>query len=752
MFQELILADQSKEYEPKVWFDKASEVLSFWRDHLDLKTEPEELVNFFEIYTNVVRKVSELQDIELKDKEPTYNDNKVRIVLNSIMKNEQPVMSRSIKSALPIIDAMCYSDTGSTGDVFEILREIVPPSLPLCVEIEPWRNFGYNRTAGLDQTSRFVRRMGWNPKTTFILCIDADMTLCVTPAFVKENLSADCYNLQQHNGSVVYWNNRILKVANQWSVVGRTHEYYTSKIPASYENLTTLNLDDRNDGMNRSDKFARDIVLLMEDLIENPKNQRSMFYLGESYRNRGNKEKGDYQRAISYYEKHIATGSWEEEMWYSHYAIGLCYESLGDTPKMLHAFMEAYQRRPWRAEPLFHIANHYRHKNNHWSAMLYFKRAVDMPFPNQDSLFVDKHVYNYQIPYEMSISAYYVGDKEVGYKCVQKLLRRKNVPDNIQDQTYYNARFYIKALPNTEFSVIKPNIESPYKPCNPSLCIRGSDLIINCRSVNYTQNKARNYKPPEGSDIFHTQNTLMICDTSPNLKCKTEKPMINDVRNEFVETCKVRGMEDVRIVNLGNGKLACSCTSLEHTSNNLPHMVWVDFLETKTACIVERIRLITGYENHLIQKNWLPFVVDGEVFFIYGYEPFTILKLDQTNCTVSVHRQFHIPIHAAKWRGSTGPVHIPGYGNLILVHEVCHRDEGRAYMHRFVLLDETMTSFKSASDIFFFKHNEGVEMAVGMVYIDGNIYISIGVEDHEAWLVKTPFTNVKNFINNAQCE
>ena len=48
----------------------------------------------------------------------------------------------------------------------------------------------------------------------------------------------------------------------------------------------------------KEDKFTRDIRLLEEDLKENPKNERTYFYLANSYKNAGNLEK-----AIEHYIK-----------------------------------------------------------------------------------------------------------------------------------------------------------------------------------------------------------------------------------------------------------------------------------------------------------------------------------------------------------------------------------------------------------------------------------------------------------------
>jgi tetratricopeptide (TPR) repeat protein len=725
------------------WFES-------WRTETDEKNNnpnvsPDELVKVFKAWTDVIRKLSYSSTKE------NYADNEIRIVLNVMMKNEHPVMERCITSALPIVDAVCYSDTGSTGDVFTILRKAVPSKIPLCVEVEPWKDFGYNRTSGLDQTQRFVHRLGWNPDTTYILVIDADMTLTITPAFEKKNLKDGTYMIQQHNGGHSYWNMRVLQVSKQWHVVGRTHEYYSCKLPCVQDRLYTLIAVDHNDGMNRSEKCSRDILLLNEDLKDNPKNARSMFYLAETYRHRAlvTKSNQDFNLAIEYYKKHIETGSWEEEMWYSMYAIGMCYGGLNDTEKMIMSYLAAFQRRPHRSEPLFRLAKYYRDKEQHFIAMIFFKQAASIPFPAQDQLFVDKEIYDYNILSEMSISAYYSGDKVLGEKCVQILLKIPNVHPDVRQMANYNVRFYIKALPHTTLTQIMPKLVSPYRPCNPSIGMRNGELIMICRTVNYDQANARNYKVLDGTGIFNTENVLLTYDISQDTpRMTSQKPIEHTLKGQFVSTCTVQGLEDARVLVLNNGKLVFSCTSLEVSPDNLPRICWCILDEDKESCRTTSFTRISGHDDDIVQKNWLPFVQNNEVYFIYGYHPFTILKFNQAKCKVEVHKQFVLPVGSSAWRGSSGPVLVPNIGYILLIHEVCDLKEGRHYMHRFIIFDETFSKSMSMSNLFYFKHGSGVEMATGMVYNDGKLYISFGVEDSSAYLASISVEHVMKFLSN----
>ena len=717
----------------------------------------------------------------------TKND-RVRIILNTMMKNEHAVMERCIKSALPIVDAVCYSDTGSDAKTFDILRKVVPLHIPLCVEVEPWQNFGFNRTVGLQQTERFARRMGWNLAKTYALCIDADMELKIDPQFAKETLVGDCYTLEQFNGCFVYSNSRLLKLSNQWFAVGRTHEYYNVQIPLSAvpEKLSTLRIDDISDGANRVDKFDRDIILLMEDLIENPKNARAMFYLAESYRNRGRVGSNDYFKAIQYYQKHIETGSWAEEMWFSMYMIGMCYEHLQDEPKMLQAYLQAYQNRPHRAEPLYRIGRHFRIRSQDATAIVFFKMAEQIPFPSQDVLFVDKNNYDFNILFEMSVSCHFLKNIQLGNYCIQKLLRRRDgeITPYYRDLANFNARFFIQPLKGAQIAVLCPGLEAPYRPCNPSI-VRGygsSLFSIICRAVNYSQSCARNHKVIDDTGIFNSRNVMITVQAGDFHKLETFRLVTErQIQSQsaavgpFYHTCWNRGLEDARLLLVDNGKtLAFTCTSLEFTSNNQPRIVWVELEETQNGTyFTKKMSLITGYNDHQTQKNWLPFVWDGGyddnndekefaenttiithnirstnegIYFIYNYSPLTILKFDRETSTVKVHKQVNLPIHSAEWRGSSGPVRVPGNNWLMLVHEVCDRPDHRYYMHRFVMMNHNFTQLQSTSDLFYFQHAAGVEMATGLVYVDDELLITLGIEDSQAILVKVHWTDVENMM------
>ena len=46
-----------------------------------------------------------------------------RICLNMIVKNEEKIICRLLKSVLPLIDTYCICDTGSTDNTIEVIHE-----------------------------------------------------------------------------------------------------------------------------------------------------------------------------------------------------------------------------------------------------------------------------------------------------------------------------------------------------------------------------------------------------------------------------------------------------------------------------------------------------------------------------------------------------------------------------------------------------------------------------------------------------
>ncbi|SHS12472.1 glycosyl transferase family protein [Mycobacteroides abscessus subsp. abscessus] len=390
----------------------------------------------------------------------------IRICLCMIVKNESKIIERCLESAKSIIDYVSICDTGSTDQTPELIQSWCEKSgIPGTVHFEQFKNFGYNRSLAVSLAKKTY------PEANYLLLLDADMILQVDSLFDKNSLCYDQYLTPQHTGQLKFWLTRLIKTSLPWKSVGVTHEYWDvdrSNLEGSYLDtrgrLDSLIIDDQGDGGSRSDKFERDKKLLLEGVMDPSTPSylipRYMFYLAQTYMCLG-----EYEESINWYKNRVAVGGWVEEIFYSLLQIGICYEDLANQNSSeneqkkesslqleeeqnlalaIHYFQKAWEYRPSRAEPLYHLARIHRSKGNYNLGMLYARQGQNIPFPSEDILFVDFHVYDYLFDYELSICSYYVENEyEVGRDAQNKLTSKINsLPQDIAEVVKQNAKFY----------------------------------------------------------------------------------------------------------------------------------------------------------------------------------------------------------------------------------------------------------------------------------------------------------------------
>ena len=352
------------------------------------------------------------------------------LCLNMIVKNESKIIERLLETVLPIIDSFCICDTGSTDNTVEVIEKFMKKAGKVGeVYSEPFKNFGYNRDHALKRAEKWGK---------YALLLDADMKLIVEPGFKKETLTADGYSIIQKNPSMQYYNTRIVKTGIGVRCVCPTHEYYDFPKNTHTEKLNTLWINDIGDGGCKTNKFERDIRLLLEGIRGEPLNGRYYFYLANSYR-----DLGKSKEAIINYKKRVEIGGWIEEIFMSCKEIGNQYMKLGDEPNAVFWWLEAYNRHPTRAESLYQLTKYYREKGKQQIGQAICNLARSIPFPKDDVLFIETPVYEFLLFYEHTILTYYT-NKDIDHIKYLDLIGRKHDFNNVVK----NYQYYVKNLKN----------------------------------------------------------------------------------------------------------------------------------------------------------------------------------------------------------------------------------------------------------------------------------------------------------------
>jgi len=367
---------------------------------------------------------------------------KPKITLCMIVKNETHIIRECLESVAPYIDYWVISDTGSTDGTQELITKFFEEKgIPGELHQDEWKGFGHNRSLALRHC---------DGKADYAWMIDADDKIEGNFKFPKE-MTADAYVIRMGRPEFSWWRTQIFKVDSKWEYRGVLHEYpacisndkpILMKIEGDYF-LNARTLGARNVGITAVEKYTRDAEMLEAALVDEPTNTRYMFYLGQSYF-----DSQQWEKAEKAYLQRAHAGGWAEEVYYSLYRVAICRAMMDKPwPEIQASFLDAFNARPTRAEPLYHIAQVLRTKFNQPAAAFVFARtAAEIPFPKDDILFVANAIYDYAILDELGATAFYAGKPEIGYLACKKLLEEGKISKSEIPRIQENYNQYMRII------------------------------------------------------------------------------------------------------------------------------------------------------------------------------------------------------------------------------------------------------------------------------------------------------------------
>lgn len=442
----------------------------------------------------------------------------------------------------------------------------------------------------------------------------------------------------------------------------------------------------------------------------------------------------NFDVAIQEFKDRINKHGDPEEIWYSKYMIGCCCEADGDWEQALSWYLDAFQTNSDRPEPLRRISSYYRHHGQNGLSHFFAKYGALLS-EQPDHKYIDPSYADYQFEEDLSIVSYYTRFREDGFIAASDLMIRKNVPWGTKEIASKNILFYVQNIQNARFQpieielpLIEEGFDELYHPMNPSICKTDDGYHVICRSVNYTQKGAKIFHTIDRDGIYRTRNFLLVYDRDFNLLSQDEIKESLDRRRSI---SIVQGLEDCRIFNYENCDWF-TCTTRDRNPAEVPQIV---LCRIRDKGAVDYFLPLLGPDVNRCEKNWLPFVKDGEMRLIYSSDPFVVYKpnLVTGECEAVLNDQPSYDF--SRFRGSAAPIEFND-GYLMLIHEVSFLEDGsRVYLHRFVFLDANL-GIKKLSRPFTFRH-QGIEFCCGMTlnHSVDEIVMTVGLEDNQAMLL-----------------
>lgn len=350
------------------------------------------------------------------------------LVVVLMVKNEETVMRATLQ---PFVDGGINSffifDTGSTDNTIAVTQDFFDEYgiTHGYIMQEPFIDFGTSRNRALDLAEKKF------PNAAFMVMLDAEWYLNDAKALVEfcelclqRGDTYPSYLMHIVNEALDNYACRLIRCKRGVRFGGAVHEVITQPAHVRVPDTIFFEYLPGSNGIEKTiARFVRDRELLFKEYQKNPRDTRTLFYLARTC-----EDLGDLVSAYDFYKKRVEMVGWDEEDFIAKYRLAETIKQLVfykndqnyQWSEALSYYLQAYQARPHRAEPLVAIADYYVQLDQMETAFLFALPAAEMDYPSKDLLFVEKYIYNYYRYEVLARCAWYINEFEVGEWAAQK--------------------------------------------------------------------------------------------------------------------------------------------------------------------------------------------------------------------------------------------------------------------------------------------------------------------------------------------
>ena len=333
------------------------------------------------------------------------------LCLAMIVKNEEAVIARCLRSALKHVDTWCIFDTGSTDKTKEIIQDTMRGTPGVLLDTN-WTNFGEART----KVFNYIYK---NKMARYALVLDADDVIEVND--INPNKTYDASEVKIVSDGLEFPQLRIFNMEKEWEYTGKVHELPVIKGTES-AGLISRRMDiiihhnsDGNSWKNEN-KSQTYIDLARSQDLSNPRHQ---FYYAQVLRGAGK-----IHEALNEYKKRIKmkTG-WKQEAVYSQLMVARLYHTMGELDKATLEYMKCYEMDTERNEALMELVCMLRKVDNFNLGMMFAEKLLDTEKTNKNGKLFAETLNWAAIYNEIGLCAYYTGNKRRAGKLWKNALR-----------------------------------------------------------------------------------------------------------------------------------------------------------------------------------------------------------------------------------------------------------------------------------------------------------------------------------------
>ena len=319
-----------------------------------------------------------------------------------IVKNEEKVLDRCLKSIKDLFDEIVIVDTGSNDNTIKIAQKYTNKIFYFC-----WcDNFSKARNYAIK-----------NATSEYIFWLDADDIMPYETyryiKSIKDKLTSDVYMLKyniafkDNKPTFSFYRERIIKNCDKCYFSGCVHECIT---PFGKVEKLNCSIDHKKENFKISN---RNLKIYQKTIKQRPLNARELYYYARELF-----DHKKYKMSITYLKKFINTNQgWIENIIDAYYLMSKCYLFLGNLSKQFECLTKTFLYDKPRANVCCAIGDYFLYKKNYQTAKYWYTLATQCEDVTKKGGFCEPLFYNYYPYLQLCVCCYNLGNIKEANNC-----------------------------------------------------------------------------------------------------------------------------------------------------------------------------------------------------------------------------------------------------------------------------------------------------------------------------------------------
>ena len=395
-----------------------------------------------------------------------------------IVKNSGVVIEKVLNEIKPYIDHWTILDTGSTDGTQERIKECLKDVEGNLYE-EPFIDFPTSRNRSIELAGA---------RSKYLIILD-DSYILKGGDSLRKLLSSKprpSYAIRIVNiiDSTSYYSTRIIesKRGFRYDRKYRVHEVLDTNNDyiIKQTDIELTDAYDQNMLYRSENRFAKDLILLKQDLTRYPNDSRIIFYIAKTL-----VMLDKHVEALEYFERRVKMTRPDEETYHSLnniWDIKINKQKKPYTsPDVLSVMMKVMKEFPIRAEPFYNYACLLYRNGEYDKAYVYAKQANSINVPNNTMLEIQQEIYSKHAPYLYADLSVRLDKIDDAVDIIKKQLELYPL-----DARLHNMRLLLSNPPDTTVKFEKTSIviqagvlfdDKNWDPSNVHANASGSELM-----------------------------------------------------------------------------------------------------------------------------------------------------------------------------------------------------------------------------------------------------------------------------------